>query len=433
MHNRVMAKQAGALVTPLRVLEDLFDGIPTAEATRRLDLSKIEALGQVVAVESDKLARMAHVTKRRSDLIYPGGWLGQGWHESVFRPELNCALLYEPKLLVHDPLAEYFFSDFSTLPESIIEANGMKIVGGARILANHGRRVHRGKDIEGIREDLERIFEVLSDFEPLIRSGVIVMRNQFPTLFRERHALESSVRKDMKSDQMRAVAKSASSAGGHLPMWDNVRGLKATPSDERWDKDDPAQWQPEFYHLSKTLAFSKAAGALYAPASQDELRLLNAKASEYLKGKRSDSPTRPVLEEALRLLAPDLTLSPAAAVTARESEPAFDAWRRELRDVQREAKDTERDDIPQLVEDRLKPRIDEVRKAVRKSGSLAARTKKNLTISAISFVGAAPAGLGAATINGVASGVGAYIVDTFGGSRADGKGVENVIAALMRE
>ncbi|MFD1504294.1 hypothetical protein FE374_04420 [Georgenia yuyongxinii] len=417
-------------MTSLDVLDDFFGGLPGAGAAKSLTLSQIDELGEMVNTTAARLSRMQPSTELIGDLVYPGGWLGNGWQDEIFRNELNCALLYEPRLLVHDPLAEYFFSDFNLLPEVALEGRGgTQVVAGARMWANHGRRVHRGDDVEGIRADLDSILGVLNLFEPLIRSGVIVMRSQFPILERERHALAASVRADLRSAP--TVATVARTEGLPLPRWDNLRGLQVTPPGGLLDPNDRAQWEPEFYYLAKTLMFSRSAAALYAPASDNELALLQTKSAEYLKGKRSFAPSQPLIQEALRTMAPDMRLDPVTAVKVRSSEEAFNAWRQELRTLQRASVGVADADVPQLVKDMMQPKVDEVWKAVSKSAVLSRRAPKNLGLALITGIGALPGGLAAAAAAAAATGVGGYLMDTFVRRQLDGS--KPVIAALLHQ
>lgn len=255
------------------------------------------------------------------------------------------------------------------------------------------------------------------------------MRSQFPVLHGERHALDASVRADLRSDVM--IAAASRSEGVPLPRWDNLRGAQITPPGGFKKINDAAQWEPEFYYLAKTLMFSHSTGAMYAPASASELSLLQAKSAEYLKGRRSFAPSLPLIEEVFRTIAPDMQLDPATAVKVRNSEEAFDAWRRELRTLQRASAGVADDDMPQLVTDMLQPKIDEVRKAVSKSNALRSHAPKNLALALISGIGALPGGPAGAAAAAAATGVGGYLMDTFGRRQPDGS--RPVIAALLHQ
>lgn len=420
--------EAGRLVTSLDVLDDLFDGLPNDETVEHMSALQIDDLGAKVNANAEKLSRIKPITSRPGDLVYPGGWLGNGWQHQIFRRELNCALLYEPRLLVHDPLAEYFFSDFSQLPEVTLKlADGSIMTHGARMWANSGRRTHRLDNIAAIREDLKAIFQLLRLFEPLIRNGTVVMRSQFPLLSREWHALDSSVRADMKTSSLVQIAEHQE--GMPLPRWDNLRGLHVAPPGGLLDPADPKQWQPEFYYLAKSLMFSNSAGAQYAPSTENELALLKAKVASTQRGVRALAPSAHLIEEVLRQMIPDLHLDPATAVKVHQSEEAFDEWRRELRELQLTSKGVVDEDLPQLVSDKMQPRIGGVRKAVSKSEVLREKAPKNIAlaiVSAISSFSSGPADMGVAA---VATGVGGALLDMYGRNQLDGS--QPVIAALL--
>lgn len=420
-------------VSVLDVLEGFFGGVPELEAVRALTLGQVDELGELVTQSAESLALQREGPSELGELVYPGGWLARGWGQELFRVELNCALLYEPRLLIHDPLAEYYFASFNTLPKmrSIKGRAGSIVYGGPDLWANHGRRVHRGDDIDGIRADLVRIVRFLVDVEPLIRSGVVALRSQWPTIRRcQRHLMASCIA-DMASPKMLMAAGTASFEGGLLPRWDNVRGLQVTPPGGLLNPDDPAQWEPEFFYLAKTLAVADAAGAVYAPASPDELRLLVAKTSAIPAGRRA-APSVPVLREVLSVLVPDLTLSPAAAVKIRDSEASFEDWRRSLRDIQREATTTDEADIEELVEDRLRPQVNAVTKAV--GGSAALRKYAGKSIAATLITAGASAITGAPLAPSVAAGaltgVAGWLQDAYAARRLDGS--RALIATLLR-
>lgn len=421
---------AGELVTSLDVLDDFFGGLPDADVADSLTAAQIDDLGTRVNAASQKLSRMKPSAEPIGDLIYPGGWLGSGWQHDIFRRELNCSLLYQPRLLVHDPLAEYFSSDFNILPEVTLKGhNEFRSIHGARMWANTGRCVNREGDIAAVRSDLKGILETLRYFEKLIRTGTIVLRSQYPILSREWHALDSSVRADMRSSPMAEVA--APNKGMPLPRWDNLRGGQATPPGGLLNPADPTRWKPEYYYLAKTLMFSGSAGAHYAPASPNELALLQAKSATLSRGNQASAPRRPLVEEVLRQMAPDLTLDPDTAVKVRASEEAFNSWRIELRELQRASVGLSNEELPQLVSDRMQPRIDEVRKAVSKSDVLKRNAPKNLGLALIAGISALPGGPGVAAFAAATTGVGGSLMDMYGPRHLDGS--KPVIAALLHQ
>lgn len=426
----------GPDVTPLDVLDGFFGGTPDLDAIGGLTLTEIDDLGELVVLSAQVLAGEPAAGGGAGDLIYPGGWLARGWGQELFRAELHCSLLYEPRLLLHDPLAEYYFAAFNTLPRmrSIKGATGgVTMDAGPDMWADQGRRVHRGDDLEGARADLARIVRFLLEVEPLLRSGVIVMRSQWPTIRRSQRQLMASTNADLTTPEMIEVASSASAEGGHLPKWDNLRGLGITPPGGFLTPNDPAQWQPEFFYLAKTLAVADAAGAIYSPATPDEARLLMAK-SRAAASRRGARPGQPVLEEVLRVLVPDMTLDAATAVKIRQSESAFEDWRRALRDIQRDAASlSDPVELRELVDDRLQPQVTAISTTVSLSQSLRSRSRSMLTTAMLGTLGGLAAGsplLTSAASAGV-PGVAGWLWDAYRGRRPGGASA--VIAALLRK
>ena len=80
---------AGELVTSLDVLDDFFGGLPDADVAESLTAAQVDDLGTRVNAAAQKLSRMKPSAEPIGDLIYPGGWLGNGWQHEVFRRELN--------------------------------------------------------------------------------------------------------------------------------------------------------------------------------------------------------------------------------------------------------------------------------------------------------------------------------------------------------
>ncbi len=130
-------------------------------------------------------------------------------------------------------------------------------------------------------------------------------------------------------------------------------------------------------------------------------------------------------------MAPDLTLDPDTAVKVRQSEEAFDAWRIELRELQRASVSVPDEELPQLVSDKMQPRINEVRKAVSKSHVLQQNATKNLALAFIAGISSIPGGPGVAAFAAATTGVGGSLMDMYGTRHLDGS--KPVIAALLHQ
>lgn len=158
-------------------------------------------------------------------------------------------------------------------------------------------------------------------------------------------------------------------------------------------QDEAWRWQYAYFYLAKTLAVSEAAGAQYAPPSEGELSLLQAKAEQLVGGGRFEaSPTR-VLREVARILVPDMQLPMDTAVQMRTSEEAFDEWRRALRRLSADGRSDSDEELRERVEDTLTPIVNRSRLAIDRSTHLKSTLKEQAATTIITM--ASGAGIGA--------------------------------------
>jgi len=266
-------------VTVLDVLEGFFGGIPDEAAVRALDQHDIEELGDL-AVQSAAAQATAQVPK---GAVYPGGWLAGNWHEQLFRGELTLALLYYSALLVHDPLADFFFRDYGSLPptrELRERRNRMTISGGPAVWGQAVSYEGMRSNPDAVLDYLVKVITFLVDAAPLLRSSALITRSQWPTILDRSQALMTSVRNDVRSREMQSAVAGAAAAGDPVPTWDNIRGLNVLPVGGLRASDEPWQWQHEFFYLAKTLAVADAVGATYAPPTNGDLAVLRVKVAQ---------------------------------------------------------------------------------------------------------------------------------------------------------
>lgn len=420
-------------VTPLDVLEHFLGEEPSGDAIRRLSFDQLQELGTL----AKQSAEATLLDPAPPDTYYPGGWLGAHWQYQMMAGDLNLALLYYPRLLVHDPLAEFFFDQHDRLPElrPLRDTSGtMTISGGPRMWSQHSSSHMTRESFEGERERLAAIVEYVSDLSPLLRAGILVCRTQYPTLIAREEALLSSVRHDVRSTEMQEAVRQAN-AIDPVATWDTLRGAQITPSTGFRAVDQPWLAQYEFYFLAKTLAVADQAGAVYVPPAAGDLHLLRQKARSRGLPTPPGHPGR-VLEEVARLVVPDLQLSAREAVAIRTSEDAFDDWRRQLSALARDASADGPEEMRQRVEDALIPSIRRVEKA--SSGVAALRsslrdTGAYVAMSALPGAGAAaltggvPAMAAAAAATG---GVLKWVYDAYKPKKPDSR--DAVLASLIR-
>jgi hypothetical protein len=391
----------------LDVLENFLGEEPSGDGIRRLTFDQMQELGYL----AKQSANASLLDPAPPETYYPGGWLGAHWQYQMMAGDLNLALLYYPRLLVHDPLAEFFFDQHDRLPElrPLHETSSRMIIsGGPRMWSQHSS-AHMTEDIyESERERLASIVQYVSELSPLLKAGILVCRTQYPTLIAREEAILSSVRHDVRSPTMQEAVRHAN-AIDPVATWDTLRGAQITSSTGFRAVDQPWAAQYEFYFLAKTLAVANQAGAVYIPPAAGDLHLLRQKARSRNLPQPPGHP-RGVLEEVARLVVPDLQLNARNAVAIRASEEAFDDWRRQLSSLARDASADSPDEMRQRVEDALVPTIRRLEKA--SSGSAALRSSLRDTGAYVAM--SALPGAGAAALTGGVPAVAAAAAATGG-------------------
>lgn len=396
------------VVTPVEVLRNYFGELPGEKALASLTVAAMEELGRLL-VQSAEASTSDPVPP---GTYYPGGWLGAGWNDSLFTPDLRVALLYYPRLLVHDPLSGYFFDRFDDLPKMkpIRMANRTShshiasIYSGPDVVARHAVYLDdRNHPTLALERFTHRIRTVVS-FAPLIDEGVLILRSQWPTILDRREALMSSVRHDVRSPEMQAAAE-ADPAG--VSRWDNIRGLQVTVgASNPYPADVPWQHQEEFFYLAKTLAVADQYGATYVPPTDADFAMVRAKAATGVSKIRGieQQPTR-LLEEVARLVVPKLEIDPKTTIQIRQNDESFDSWRRDLSALARDSKDDDAEALAGRIDDVLIPRLRDINRSLKKSRPLQDNLVPDgaaMAISAgIGFMSSGPAGAAIATAAGV--------------------------------
>src|SRR5664280_752946 len=421
-------------ITVLDVLEGFFGAVPDEAAVRALNQQQIEELGDLV-VQSAAVTAAAAAPE---GTVYPGGWLAGNWHEQLFSGHLTLALLYYPRLLVHDPLADFFFRDFGSLPptKDLHELHGrMTVSSGPAMWARDAAYDGMRGNLDAVRSYLARVITFLVDAAPLLRSSVLITRSQWPTILHRTQPLMTSVRYDVRSAEMQAAVASAAAAGDPVPSWDTIRGLNIAPASGLRASDEPWQCQHEFFFLAKTLAVANAAGATYVPPTEPELDLLRVKVTQAGRAAVGGRQPLEMLAEVARVLLPDFQLDAHTAVAMRNSEDAFDDWQRGLRSLAHAAEGPVQE-LRERVEDELVPKVRRVRQAADRSSVMRQALKDTSATTVFSAaVAAGAAGLaggnpviqgGAAAVSGVLQWAWkAYRPPSLGGSEA-------VLATLIR-
>jgi hypothetical protein len=307
-----------------------------------------------------------------------GGMFSRYWEDPIARAELSDALLYYPQLLVLDPFAD-FFADTSVLPslrDLRYSRNGresMRISAGGAIWAHADSAERFGDDWGGVAARLSEICRNLYELEVPIRSGVIILRNQWAVLRRRRSALETSVRFDARSERMQTVMRSLQEEDARLPLWDNLRGFHITGSGQLNPADRAWEFQHFFFYLAKTLAIADSAQATYAPSWPGDLALLKAKVNA--------TPTAgyppQVLAQVSSIILPATDVSIREAAAIRASSADFADWRAQLRAFAREAGAATPRELEERAKDVFEPQVRRVEREL--SGQKQRATKSAVT------------------------------------------------------
>ncbi|WP_217376144.1 hypothetical protein [Paenarthrobacter ureafaciens] len=398
-------------ITPLEVLRNFFGEIPNEQALNSLTIEGLEELGQLLVQSSDASA----AEQVPPATYYPGGWLGSGWNEPIFKSDLDLALLYYPRLLVHDPLSGYFFDRFDAIPRMkeirIVNPSTRSHIAatyaGPDMFAQHGVYFTQRDEPEHALTSFRRLVRNVVAFAPLIDSGVVILRPQWPTILTRQQAIMASVRHDVRSPAMQAAAAFDPS---NTTRWDNIRGGKVSvPGGIVHPTDAPWENQEEFFYLAKTLAVADQAGATYVPPNDADFGLVRAKAAtSALKIKGLEQQPTKLLEEVARITVPNLDLDTKTALQIRRDEECFDSWRRDLSALARDSRDDDAETLAGRVDDVLIPRIRDLRQSLKKSKPL----RDNLIPDGASV--AISAGIGFATAGPPGALVGAAVGATPG-------------------
>lgn len=97
-------------ITSLDVLENFLGAKPTKSAISRLSDRQIGDLELLVL----KSCEASAWEPSPPGAIYPGGWLANDVANPAGNEYLNLALLYYPKVLIHDPLRDFLLASIDT-------------------------------------------------------------------------------------------------------------------------------------------------------------------------------------------------------------------------------------------------------------------------------------------------------------------------------
>ncbi len=428
-----MLARPGELPTILDVVENVLGDRPSPEAISKLSIAELDNLSELVAQFGEAQSEQEAVGQP----ALVGGWLGALWSEPLLAEELAKSLLYYPTLLVLDPIAD-LFGDRSALPVPrpirVRRRDGVynTVTSGPRLwsAANSYEQLRATPGAANLR--LSGIISNLYSLEPLIRSGVVVLRDQWPTLRRRSQSLATSVRHDIRSTAMQELMRvRGESAEEQFAVWDNLRGMQLSFDEPVAASDRPWESEHEFFYLAKTLAIADAAGAQYVPATERDLLLLRTKMASTVG---AGHPSQ-FLAEVARVVTPDFQTSIERAVQMRQSSEGFADWRSSLDRMKRDGIADDPTTLRERVQDELQPRMRAVERELKSMSTLS-----SLDSTGADFVVAGGFAAATASFNGgdiwsavggaAASGAASWLRRAYGRSHSHNS--DPVLATLLR-
>ncbi|TCU42792.1 hypothetical protein [Curtobacterium sp. PhB146] len=358
-----------ALMPPVTILDALDNAVGQRVrdgALHRLSTSELDEIRDTLTefwnAQPDLDGTPSDDQPRASFL---GGFLGSFWSEQLLRQELSDALLYYPRLLVLDPLAD-FFSDGRRLPPLWAtryrrpDGQADTVATGPEMWLDPFRYDRIRADAAAAAKRFAAIVNNLYVLDKPIRAGIIVLRSQWPTIRATTQQLATAVRIDSRNETLQRFLDSADDS--ELHTWDSIRGMKLEMNLPVVRADRPTQFAPPLYYLAKTIAVAHAGAAQYVPANGASLGLLRARYNDSVKAFPAS-----MLREVSRVAVPTADTPLTEAVAIRASSDDFEAWRLKLQELHRASENDDLDTLQDRVRETLVPAIQDVKRSLSQS------------------------------------------------------------------
>jgi hypothetical protein len=396
--------------TVIDVLDRVLGSEHSVERVNEMTLDEVEELADAVerhyhgwqAPPGDELR------------VHLGGWVGGNFAAAEARQLLATMLLYADQVVLHDPLAEWFYSGRHRLRalDPIRFRNGTKLAGSeGHLLRSDGWPAHRG-ELEPNLATLRWAIPALRDIAPLVNSGAAVLVPHLQLLAGLQDPLFTAIRHDLADDRFlqavenpidlqpvttdfsRGIRLDIKNAGGFVSDKDRRLQIAGNPS----------------YYLNKTLAISSATRATYLPPSATDWALyefkIAAASEEFRRATKTDLQVLAALHTSDLPLISHLALDTVAALRLKEG--VMEEWRVALRQAARGLTTIPVEgasfaaDSRQVLADLLSP----AERQVAKEAGLLGRFQRGGRDASIKLVsGAAGAGATAAIIGGPPAGL----------------------------
>jgi hypothetical protein len=314
--------------------------------------------------------------------VYSGGWIASAATNPEAREILLMTLLYAHRVIVHDPIAEWFDrarTRLKSLPP--VRYAHLQVASSEAMLV--GTSGFFSDDFDRTRSELRQRLAELVALEPLIRAQIALPVAHLRPWAAAQSAILSSVRHAIRDPDFARIVRNP--IDEPAPSTDFSRGLAISAPNagpvrigdrDRIDLENPA------YYLAKTLAIAAASDATYLPPAATDWALFENRISR--AGQEMQSRLKIDLKVIPGLIVTSLpllnNLDASALVAARSDEEAFEDWRRVLRRAIRAVEAAPHTpDFREAVGDSLVDELDaaaaEIRRTCGKSAVLRSATK----------------------------------------------------------
>ena len=222
------------IISVLDVLDNALGEDARSAALEKLTLAQLDNIAELLGEFWNAQPDVDGETDREDRASFVGGWMGPFWSEQMLRQDLSGALLYYPKILVLDPLAD-FFSHGEGLPTPWTvgyvrpDRQINTVSNGPAIWCQQGTFDSMRSEPIAAAGRFAHIVRNLYSLEKPIRTGVIVVRSQWSTLKANAPQLATAVRHHVQSGALQEFLETADMS--ELQVWDNLH--ESSRSSER--------------------------------------------------------------------------------------------------------------------------------------------------------------------------------------------------------
>jgi hypothetical protein len=361
--------------TIVDVLENALDGDLSAQRARRLSMTEVRSLREVVLQFYD--AWVPRPPPEDALRVHLGGWVASAASEGIAQDLLHASVLYAHETVIYDPVAAYFEPRRPSLRSfRPVQGRGLTAEASAVHLERTGGYEANPDSLDGHRSSLASAISQLATLAPLIRIGVVFPVPHLKLALQRQEKIWTAVRFLLADGDYLALVDQPVD---RPPLtWD--QGMHAQILTQPRTKADALiqQYGDAAHYLSRSIAVADAAYASYVPPSATEWAIYQQRLNRL--GEVLDRKQRLDLTVAPALVQSKLPyfkgLADANLLGIRSNEESFENWREKLRSATRQITSLPGEGAPfadearDVLKDALAEAASEVREATSRSSAL---------------------------------------------------------------